>query len=267
VQGFNARINCEKRDSWGRLEQADLFAASRVTFLPVGQCHMKPNSQYNMARPEGIITRITTYQRRRIYQRFLRAAAMNVCDSILDVGVTSDRGYQHSNYLEAWYPHKHSIMAVGIDDASFLSSEYPGMRFVRGNGLMLPFRDRSFDIVHSSAVIEHIGSVQNQTKFIAECARVSRRLIFITTPNRWFPIELHTMLPLIHWCPPPLFRLILRQMSLEFFAQEANLNLMSAADLRSRTVSVAAFDFTVSGVSLFGWTSNLLLVGVRKKDF
>ena len=25
--------------------------------------------------------------------------------------------------------------------------------------------------------------------------------MFLTTPNRWFPIELHTRLPLVHWLP------------------------------------------------------------------
>ena len=25
--------------------------------------------------------------------------------------------------------------------------------------------------------------------------------MFLTTPNRWFPIEVHTRLPLVHWLP------------------------------------------------------------------
>jgi hypothetical protein len=24
----------------------------------------------------------------------------------------------------------------------------------------------------------------------------------VTTPNRWFPLEVHTLLPLVHWLPP-----------------------------------------------------------------
>jgi hypothetical protein len=30
--------------------------------------------------------------------------------------------------------------------------------------------------------------------------RVARRA-FVTTPNRWFPLEVHTRLPLVHWLP------------------------------------------------------------------
>ena len=29
------------------------------------------------------------------------------------------------------------------------------------------------------------------------------------TPNRWFPIEFHTLLPLVHWLPPEHFRKLL----------------------------------------------------------
>ena len=30
--------------------------------------------------------------------------------------------------------------------------------------------------------------------------RVGKR-VFLTTPNRWFPVEVHTRLPLVHWLP------------------------------------------------------------------
>jgi hypothetical protein len=26
--------------------------------------------------------------------------------------------------------------------------------------------------------------------------------VFVTTPNRWFPLEVHTLLPFVHWLPP-----------------------------------------------------------------
>ena len=36
-----------------------------------------------------------------------------------------------------------------------------------------------------------------------EALRVGRR-VFLTTPNRWFPVEVHTRLPLVHWLPDSL---------------------------------------------------------------
>jgi ubiquinone/menaquinone biosynthesis C-methylase UbiE len=82
-----------------------------------------------------------------MFDAFVREVGPGPSDSVLDVGVTSDRTYDHSNYLEAWYPHKASITAVGIDDATFLEDLYPGVRFVRADGRNLPFDDNSFDHV------------------------------------------------------------------------------------------------------------------------
>jgi ubiquinone/menaquinone biosynthesis C-methylase UbiE len=185
-------------------------------------------------------------------------------DTILDVGVTSDQTYTASNYLEAWYPHKSAITATGIDDASFLCRQYPGLHFVQADGLALPFRDQSFDIVHSSAVIEHVGSFARQRAFLAECCRVARRAVFVTTPNRWFPVEFHTVLPIVHWLPKPLFRTLMRGTGRGFFADEANLNLMTGKEVAAAAASVAGFEHDLSYVSLGGWPSNILLVMQRR---
>lgn len=224
----------------------------------------KPNSQYNLAAPESLAQRLAYRQRQVMYRRFVDECGVAAGETILDVGVTSDRSYKSSNYLELWHPEKAAITAVGIDDAAFLVTMFPGMRFVRADGLRLPFPDRSFDVVHSSAVLEHVGSASRQAAFIAECARVARRALFMTTPNRWFPVEVHTSLPLLHWLPPPLFRAALKKLGLGFFADEANLNLMSAGTLGTASGTVVDFKFRVTGAKLAGFTSNLLLVGRRR---
>ena len=222
-----------------------------------------PNKQYNIAAPDSLAVRLATWQRRRMYARFLESAAVSERDSILDVGVTSDRSYTSSNYLEAWHPWKDRVTAAGIDDASFLEQQYPGMKFVYANGLRLPFADRSFDVVHSAAVLEHVGSTQNQAAFVRECMRVARRAVFLTTPNRWFPIEFHTLLPFAHWLPKRYFRWLLGHLGLGFFADEAHLNLLSRREVRSLVTPDEGFEVRVLSVALLGWPSNLLLVGRR----
>ena len=64
----------------------------------------------------------------------------------------------------------------------------------------MPFPDGAFDVVHSNAVIEHVGGATRQRLMVSEALRVARRA-FVTTPNRRFPIEVHTRLPLVHWLP------------------------------------------------------------------
>jgi len=223
-------------------------------------------AQYTMTAPNSLSARLAGYQRRKIFQTFLKMSGVQEQDTILDVGATSDQALSHSNYLEAWYPHKSRITALGIDDASFLEERYPGVRFVRTDGNSLPFPDRAFDYAHSSAVLEHVGSRENQKRFLQEAWRVARKGVFLTTPYRFFPVELHTALPLLHWLPARWYRYFLGKTKLRFFSLEENLNLLSIRELKGMATQAGMDDPAVKGVSLGGWTCNLILFARRKNQ-
>jgi len=122
----------------------------------------------------------------------------------------------------------------------------PSAAFIAGDGRRLPFRDAAFDIVFSNSVIEHVGSRLEQQHFASEIARVGRRY-WVQTPNRRFPVELHLMLPLIHYLPKPLQRAVVerftiwqllahpspaqRRFYIDHFLNE--LNLLDRRDLQS----------------------------------
>ncbi len=108
-----------------------------------------------------------------------------------------------------------------------------------------------------------LDEVGQQIRLVRECARVAKKSIFLTTPNRWFPVEFHTVLPLVHWLPKPIFRATMRRLGMAFFAEESNPNLMTAAELRRIASMFEGIDLHVSSVSLWGSPSNLLLVGRR----
>ncbi|MBV8752177.1 MAG: class I SAM-dependent methyltransferase [Hyphomicrobiales bacterium] len=207
--------------------------------------------------------KITIRQRRKMFSDFVGRMNISAGDTILDVGATTDRLCEHSNYLEAWWPHKDRITAIGIDDCGFLETLYPGLRFVRADGCDLPFADNAFDFVHSSAVIEHVGERRRQARLLSELWRVARRGVFVTTPNRWFPVEVHTMLPLLHWLPSRWYRATLRRIGLPFFATEANLNLLSRRDLGHLARAVGISDFDIFAVKLWGVTSNLIVLAQK----
>ncbi len=228
---------------------------------------MRVNAQYNTAAPGSLAVRIAGYQRHKMFSAFL-VAGVAPSDTILDVGATSDTSYEHSNYLEAWYPYKSKITALGIDEgAAFLRQAYPGVRYVKGDGRSLPFADNSFDYVHSSAVLEHVGNVFQQMTFIAEARRVARKGVFLTTPNRWYPIEFHTVLPVVHWLPRKIFRRILVAIGKEYFASEQNLNLLSARQLRWMAKYIGLCDdYRVRSVRLAGLVSNLLFILEKKPE-
>jgi hypothetical protein len=198
-----------------------------------------------------------------MFDSFIKSMKIAAVDTILDVGVTSDRSYDHSNYLEAWYPHKSHITAVGIDNATSLQLRHPGVKFVRADGRNLPFDDNAFDFVHSSAVVEHVGSAKLQARFLYELWRVARKGIFVTTPNCRFPVEFHTVLPLIHWLPTRQYRKLLTALGYGFFADEDNLNLMSGRSLARAAKAAGIERFEIGSVSLLGWSTNLLLIAVK----
>lgn len=219
---------------------------------------LRPNAQYNVATAGSLPVRVAAYMRRRMYRHFVESFPPEETASILDVGATSEASYEASNYLEAWYPHRERIVAVGIDDLSGLPALFPGVRAIRADGLSLPFPDQSFDVVHSSAVIEHVGSAVRQRAFLAELFRVARKGVFVTTPNRWFPIEFHTVLPLVHWLPAKVFRAILVKAGRGFFSEEKNLNLLDKTSLLRASEGMG--HARLIKFRLGGLTSNLALV-------
>jgi hypothetical protein len=131
---------------------------------------------------------------------FLRLCHPTSSDSVLDVGVLGAEEYEAANFFLRAYPFPENLTALSIESCDDLRSRYPLVRFVTYDGRRFPFEDQSFDVCHSNAVVEHVGSLGRQQQFVSELVRVARRGFF-TTPNRWFPIELHTKIPLLHYLP------------------------------------------------------------------
>lgn len=224
-----------------------------------------PNAVYSALKPGRLPARIAKLARRRMFLKFMAEFAPMPSDVVLDVGVSSDDTFEMSNLFEALYPYKDRLIAAGIDDgAAYLEERYPGLVFRHADACDLPFDDKQVDLVHASAVIEHVGSRARQALMVAECARVARRGLCLTTPNRWFPVELHTQLPLLHWLPPGAFRRVLRASGHDALGHEENLNLMSASDLLEAASGVIGWEFRISRFRLLGLTSNLLLFGRRR---
>jgi SAM-dependent methyltransferase len=126
---------------------------------------------------------------------------------IVDVGV-GDTGFGTEpgvavshNFFEALYPWPERITAVSDVPLPNFSRAFPQVRCVTASGTELPFEDDAFDIAFSNAVVEHVGERAVQRRFVAELCRVASR-VFVSTPNRWFPVETHTLVPLAHWLPP-----------------------------------------------------------------
>ena len=155
--------------------------------------------------PMRLTDAISLRSRRRKLELFLEAMRPGPEMTILDVGV-DDLGFGQGNgcgtlnFFEELYPWPERITALGQHEGRTFAERYPTARYVQGDALELPFGQDAFDIVFSNAVIEHVGPRPAQQRFVDELLRVAKRA-FVTTPNRWFPLEVHTRVPLVHWLP------------------------------------------------------------------
>jgi len=180
--------------------------------------------------------------------------------SIIDIGTTPSAN-QYQNIILSKIRNNKNVTCFSNLDCKILYKKYPNIKkIIVGDGRKNNLPDNSFDIVHSNATIEHVGSYQNQLKFIKECIRISKKNIFIQTPNRFYPIDFHTILPFIHWLPKNIHRKILKIIGLDFYSQEKNLNLLSEKDLISLCKELSISNFKIIKYKLFFMTSNLILL-------
>jgi Methyltransferase domain len=206
-------------------------------------------------------SRLSYRVRRKMFQLFMAAMRPRPETKVLDVGVTSDDTHQESNYFEQLYPYPQNITCVGTEDGSHLTHRYPGLRYRQVRPMEpLPFTDGEFDVVFSNAVVEHVGSRTDQRAFVGELCRVARAF-FMTTPNRWFPVEHHTGLPLLHYLPASVFRSLIQDTRYRHWANEANLNILTAGELARLFPSDVSVE--IRSVHLLGIPANLVAFGNR----
>jgi len=215
---------------------------------------------YSTVTKESLLDKVAHNTRVRIYRILSQNIDLEKINSIIDVGVTADKTQLSSNFFENLFPMPEKITAFSNQDASWMENEYKGLKFIRGTALNMPFKDDTFELVFSSAVIEHVGSRINQSKFLYECFRISKKYVFITTPNRYYPIELHTAIPLIHWLPKKVYRKMLQILGMNFLALEENLNLLTKNELKKMCEENGIDNIKIKTARLFGLPSNLLLI-------
>lgn len=215
-----------------------------------------------------IKAKVVLRKRRKIYRLFMKY--INPCaeDNILDAGVAPVKGIAGvktvtNNFFEFFYPYTTRITATSIEDASILEKTFEGLSFIQTEAYHTPFVDRQFDAVFCNAVVEHAGSREQQKAFIWEYCRVAKKFFF-TTPNRWFPIEVHSALPLIHWLPPRYFRKVLRLLGKEALADESILNLLTEKEFKAlfpqnvklQTIRIRTAGFVSNLIICGEWTDN-----------
>lgn len=182
---------------------------------------------------------------------------------VLDVGVSGNNWSAMENvFLKNFRGRPSDYTALGIEDLSGLASQYPDRRFVRYPGGRFPFADGEFEWVYSNAVIEHVGDRAAQVAFLNEMLRVAKN-VFFTTPNKWFPLESHTNVVMLHYFPDLFYRWCEKR---DLYWTPETLNLLGAGGLRQVLARSTARKSQVIHNRLAGATMTFSVVCTAQSD-
>jgi predicted SAM-dependent methyltransferase len=204
---------------------------------------------------DSFLLNILKYNRLKIQQIFEKNIKFK---NLLDVGTTPVFD-EYNNILLHSFKNKKNITSLSNLDCSSLKKKFTKVKFIKGDARRMKFKENSFDTVYSSATIEHVGSRSNQKKFVKECYRVATKDVFITTPNKFYPIEFHTKIPFLHFLPSKIYRKILFFLGFSFFSMEKNLNLLTTEDLKNICFYLKIKNYNIIKHKFLFMTSNLIL--------
>jgi len=106
--------------------------------------------------------------------------------------------------------------------------------YLEGDACCVSLPDRSFDLVFSSSVIEHVGDANKQAAFANEVRRLGCGY-WVQTPSRWFPLEPHSLMPFWWFYPAALRRFLIgrwRRNMPNWADMVAESRVLSKTDLR-----------------------------------
>lgn len=110
----------------------------------------------------------------------------------------------------------------------------PNFKSIKGDARSLSgLADKEFDIVFSNSVIEHVGTFNDQLRMAAEIHRVGMRY-FVQTPNRYFPIEPHFLMPFFQFYPNWLRVWLVKRLDLGWYSAK----LISERDAIESAVNI-----------------------------
>lgn len=202
--------------------------------------------------------RLSGQNRRKKFDFFMQVFSPDATTQILDVGAAEDEYSETDNLLERLYPHPGNLTVLGIDPYRKFRERYPAVRALVYDGREFPFPDQRFDLCWSNAVLEHVGNRDRQILFLKEIRRVARNA-FVTTPNRFFPVEVHTRTPLLHYLPKPVFERYLHWVGKSWAAGDY-MFLLSLRDLQELLHAAGIDHYLIRRNHLFGFTLDFVVM-------
>lgn len=212
-----------------------------------------------------LIDNIIKKKRLEMFELLIKNINNSQISSFLDIGTTEDNKLESSNFF--LYKFQNVQIKKSISDQNIKMDK---LTDTLKKSITSEFSDKEIssfksDLVISSATIEHVGSFENQKKMIGNIIKLTNKFFLITTPNRFFPVDFHTKIPLIHMFPKSVHRRILKLLGLRDYAKEENLNLLDLSTIKKLINDQKNYKFKIKilKIKLFGLTSNLLIFGEK----
>lgn len=228
------------------------------TLLPTGVPPVIARSRMTLRWIDRLQYFFSGRNRRKKFETFMRVFQPTPQMRVLDVGASEEERSDTDNLIERLYPHPASLTALSVEKLDTFRRRYPSIAAHVYDGNTFPFSDRSFDVCWSNAVLEHVGDHDRQVLFLKEVLRVARNG-FITTPNRFFPVEVHTRTPLVHYLSKPTFDWYLKAVGKGWAADEY-MYLLSYDALRKVLVDAGIERWVVKRNYFLGFTVDFVVM-------
>jgi ubiquinone/menaquinone biosynthesis C-methylase UbiE len=126
--------------------------------------------------------------RKNRFNHFVKILGVKETDNILDVGGAEEA------WIGSGFEKKVTLLNLSFDN------ENKDFNYVLGDACnMAMFPDKSFDVIYSNSVIEHVGK-KRKSEFAKEIKRVGKKY-WVQTPYKHFPIEPHLVFPMFQYLP------------------------------------------------------------------
>lgn len=167
--------------------------------------------------------------------------------TLLDVG----GGTGINSEFVPLYRNFQSVTVVNLEPTRSDLRSLQNATYEVADGCCLPYESKSFDWVFSNAVLEHVGSAEKQRQFAEEIRRVAKYGYFVTTPNKRFPIEPHSLLPFYQFLSESWQRRVVH-LSPYYLERYAEIRLLNAGQLRQLfpEAQIQSIGFPIVGTSL-----------------
>ena len=209
-----------------------------------------------------IFDKIITKKRLEIVDIINNQIILYNINEVLDIGTTNDTKNKSSNFIVKNLKNIKNFNSISdqLITSSFFKKSL--QKSITENFSEYEIENFKSDLVISNATIEHVGNYDNQKTMFDNMIKLCKKMIIISTPYRYHPLEFHTKIPLIHWLPKNIHRKILKNVGLTFFSKEENLNLLSKSDFNN-FVESKKIKGEFRYIKFLFFKSNLIFIGKK----